>query len=338
MSLIKAQLAERYATHETTEEEKAVTIRPASTALFVVDSSDRYESVVASRGGVPPGFYLTSPYQFNISRNQSLLNGFFTRLAVTEVTFPFYLPNVNQRTSTLYFEHSVVGAPATATLTIGFYTPSELASAVQVAIVAAGGVGTIVTYNNLGQFVIDAGVGNTITIFPGTNPPNLSSTEQFQLCDMMGFDNFNALNVAQVQTSRITRARYTEYIDIVCTQLTYNQSLKDAASEPKYRDVLARIYLETENDQPIPVLTDRTPGTGTSTRNTIPGTYPFTIYRQFKTPKQIQWNKAQPIGNLVFEVYDDKGEILTASTTASGVIAPNQAFPDWRMSLLVTEN
>ena len=65
----------------------------------------------------------------------------------------------------------------------------------------------------------------------------------------------------------------------------------------------------------------------------MPGTYPFTIYRQFKTPKMIKWNKSQPIGNLKFEVYDSRGNLLTMGGAMSDYLAP-----DWRMTLLVSEN
>jgi hypothetical protein len=67
----------------------------------------------------------------------------------------------------------------------------------------------------------------------------------------------------------------------------------------------------------------------------IPGTYPFTIYRKFSMPKQIKWDNTQPLGNLIFEVYDDKGQILSSHL---GAVYPDSTMPDWRMTLLVSEN
>jgi len=327
MSLIGVQLARRHMFADAEEvEDRAVTIRPSSTALFCIDSEDRYASLTASRGAV-----LTSPYSFSINRNQSLLNGFFKRIALTEIVFPYYIPNVNSRTSELFYDSSVAGSNRSITIGEAFYTPSQLASAVQTALIADGATGVTVTYTD-GRFYVDAGVGNTIDFFPSSNPPTIPSTSTFQLFDLMGFTTANG-TPARTQTSMVTRCRYTEYLDIVCSQLTYNQDLKDGSSDPVNRDILARVYLEGENDQPIGVYTTLAPTTVTTVPNTVPGTYPFTIYRQFKNPKQIKWNETQPLGNLTFQVYDSHGDLL-----ASPDPSKDWNYPDWRMTLLVSEN
>lgn len=335
MSLIATQLAAKHGARDAAEvEDRAITIRPSSTALFTIDSGDRYKSQNAARGGSPLTALLplTSPYDFTISKNQSLLNGFFTRIALTEVVFPYYIPNVNLRTQDLFYDSSVSGANRQITIGQGFYTPSQLAAAVQAALIADGAVGVSVVYLD-GQFKVDAGVGNTIAFEPGVNKPTLPSINTFQLFDMMGFSGYNS-QPARTQTSRYTRARYTEYLDIVCSQLTYNQDLKDGSSDPQNRDVIARVYLECENDQPLGIFTTLAAGNETTAPNSVPGTYPFTIYRKFPHPKQIQWNDAQPIGNLQFQVYDSHGDLL-ANLTSQGV---QSQFPDWRMTLLVSEN
>ena len=334
MSLIGVQLAKKHMFPNVSEiEEQAITIRPSATALFCVDSSDRYASTIASRGGpLLQPTPITSPYQFTIAKRESLLNGFFHRIALTELVFPYYLPNINTRTNTIEYSHTLV-PNGTIILGNGFYTPTELATAFQAALIADGAIGTTAQYVD-GKFVVDAGVGQTIAFFPTSNPPNLLEG-QFQLFDLMGFSRENS-TPSLSQTSRITRCRYTEYIDIVCSQLTYNQHLKDGSSDRAVRDILCRVYLECENDQPIgvkPLIT--TPAITTAAQDTIPGTYPFTIYRQFKNPKQIQWDDTQPLGNLIFEVYDDKGELFTTGQTSTG---PSNQYPDWRMSLLVSEN
>ena len=217
----------------------------------------------------------------------------------------------------------------------GFYTPAQLAAAFQAQLIANGAASATCVYNPEGTFTIDAGAGNTIAFTPYTDntavPPITESS--FGLFDLMGFA-IGVSNVpAQLQKTRVTRCRYTEYIDIVCTQLTYNQELKDSATQPISRDVLARIYLECENDQPVPVSVA---GTATRVESTIPGTYPFTIYRQFQNPKQILWNKVQPVGSVRFEVYDDRGDLLNIASQDS--FFEDAEYPDWRMTLLVTEN
>jgi hypothetical protein len=122
----------------------------------------------------------------------------------------------------------------------------------------------------------------------------------------------------------------------VSSQLTYNQDLKDGSSDPIVRDMIARIYIEDETSPIIPVYkSDVTTGIIMTQDVAIPGTYPFTIYRKFSMPKQIKWDNSQPLGNLTFEVYDDKGQILSAHL---GAVYPDSTMPDWRMTLLVSEN
>jgi hypothetical protein len=321
MSVISAQMASRFASiRSPEEEEKGTTIRKPASALLTVDSGDRYASVTAARAGT------TSPYQFSISKSENILTGFVKRIALTEIVFPWYVPNINFRTNELFYISSIVGN-GSITIGTGFYTPVALATTVQAALIADGVVGVTVTYVN-GQFVVDAGAGNTIAFIPAASVPPGSKEADFQLFDLMGFSASNQAP-AQFQYSDVTRCRYTEYIDIVCSQLVYNQDLKDQSSAPITRDCLARIYLECENDQPLPVSVAGAP---TDVDSTIPGCYPFTIYRQFKSPKEIKWNAAQPVGNLTFEVYDDNGQLLT------GFGLQDYKFPDWRMTLLCSEN
>jgi len=327
MSVISAQMASRFASIRSPEDEdKAVTIRKPASALLTVDSADRYLTTVAAREGT------VSPYSFSINRNQSILNGFVKRIALTEIVFPWYLPNIDYRTNQLFVNSSEIG-PGTTTITFAsneqtFYTPTALAAALQAKLIAAGAAAATVTYSADGYFVFDAGAGNTLEIVPGGATP-----DEYQLMDMLGFNAaVDALQPGQVLPLGPSKARWTEYIDIVCSQLTYNQDLKDQSSDPVIRDSLARIYLECENDQPVPVYRAGQP---TNAEDTIPGTYPFTIYRQFKTPKEIKWNSSQPLGNMTFEVYDDKGRLLTSYGPSSNL---DFILPNWRMTLLCSEN
>ena len=321
MSSIGVQLQRMNMYQSSSEiEDKAVTIRPSSTALFGIDSADRYKTVIEQQQGNK------SAYDFTIYKSESLLNGFFTRIGLTEVVFPYYIPNINNKTNTIIMIYDG-GAEVTITLTNGFYSPTALASELQAQLITGGAAaGTTVTYTALGNFVIDVTAGHDIMLLPSVDGPN-----DWSLFDLLGgTDDWYGVG-GQTLISKITRARYTEYIDIVCSQLTYNQDLKDGSSDPIVRDMLARVYVETENDQIAPVWN------GTKVivpvPETIPGCYPFTIYRQFKTPKMIMWNKNQPIGNLKIELYDSRGNPLTM-----GSDLPDSAAPDWRITLLVSEN
>jgi hypothetical protein len=317
---INSQLSRQHMFQSASEvQDKAVTVRPSSTALFCIDSRDRYKTVIEEQNANK------SAYDFTIYKNESLLNGFFTRIGLTEIVFPYYIPNINDKTNTILMIYDG-GAEVPVVLKNGFYNPTDLAAALQQALITAGAdAATTVTYTAFGNFEIDASTGHDIILFSTVEGPN-----EWSLFDLLG-GNLDWVTAAQVLGGTITRCRYTEYIDITCSQLTYNQDLKDGSSAPIVRDMVARVYIETENDQVAPVWN------GTKvvipTVETIPGCYPFTIYRQFKTPKMIMWNNTQPIGNLKIELFDSRGNPLTMSNYLADSYAP-----DWRATFLISEN
>jgi hypothetical protein len=314
------------------DKDRAVTVRPSSTAILAIDSADRYPAEPFEVST------FTSPYDFQITRNQAILNGFFTRIALTEVVFPYYIPNINAYTNQLYYKING-GGLLSITLPKGFYTPDELAAAVQTLLQAGGLVAATVTYNALSlapsSFLIETNAVDTVQFLRGNTtslPNSATSLTRFQLFDLMKLNDDDATDIF----GGTTRCRYIEYVDVVCTQLTYNQDLKDSSSDPAPRDVLARIYLETENEQIAPVWNGAKAIIPAAVA--IPGTYPFTIYRQFKTPKQILWNRTQPVGNLRFELFDNHGQALDSGLYAFDPVTGNAQMPDWRITLLVSEN
>lgn len=313
------------------EKDRAVTVRPSSTASFVIDSKDRYKTYT-ERLTAP-----TSPYNFSITKKQALLNGFFHRIALTEVVLPWYLPNItdevvdiNVVTGAGTFPIQIAGAGA-------FLTPSEIAANLETEIQAIAGLGNVnVAYVDGAFAFVDA----TSPVPPQFAFARVAPVENYQLFDFLNLNQDNTVLRAGEQYSGPTRCRWTEYVDIVCSQLTYNQNLKDGTSSRIERDALARIYIEFEDDKTQPVW-DSANNELLITDEDIPGTSPFTIYRKFPMPKQIMWNEAQPLGNLTFQLYDDKGRILSYNETDpanSPFMQYDYKLPDWRFTLLVSEN
>jgi hypothetical protein len=317
-------------------EEGTQTIRPSSTALFCISSVDRYANIgdrrVVSRQ--------SSPYRFTITKNESLLNGFFTRMALTEIKFPWTLPNVSASSFTNLIGITCGTDSHVITIPDGFYTAPELAATI------TSTWNTLYTTNTIlmevnpnlndGSFLLTPVTGGSlVAVYPagvGTTPSLPLNT--FQLVDMMGFINLNSVPAALQLSYGTPNLLWTEYVDIVATNLTYNQALKDSSSSQATRDIIYRIYLtETEQSYNYPKTT--------AAQNTyfgqLPyGTRPFVIYRQFQNPKEIRWNKQQPIGQVTFEVYDDKGRNLADlfGSTPYG----NLYSADWNMTMLVSEN
>lgn len=314
-------------------DDRGITVRPPTTALFCVDSADRYATLNdRATGG-------TTPYDFQITKNQSLLNGFFTRIALTEVVFPYYIPNINSKTDTILFSENAGPLQALTIVATGFYAPTDLAAMLAGLLqIATANPAFTVTYSN-GVFTFRTNTADTIQFARGNFGGLGARLNEFQLYDLLNLSGpgVNGLTTAATSlVSGVTRCRYTEYIDIVSPQLTYNQDLKDGSSDPIVRDSLCRIYLEDETSPIIPVYKSVAPAGVLMTSDVaIPGTYPFTIYRKFPHPKQIQWNNTQPLGNLAFEVYDDKGALLSSHL---GFVYPDSTMPDWRVSFLITES
>jgi hypothetical protein len=370
--------------------EEGKTIRNPSTALFAMSSEDRYRSLQERRSS--PSY----PFKFLITKNESLMNGFFTRLAMTEFRMLWSLPNIANAFGTnkllIDFDDPLYDARVVLDIADGFYTPKELAAAITAEIANQGGypiavvfeeeTGTFIfnattpvefrlfpyqpqyfaTYNPAiayvqGSMVIDSGIyyyasavaivgdtpgspgsvwvplNNTVGGLPEWNPTS-AAYQGTQLFDMLQLSD---TIYAATTVSGVPDLRWTDYVDIVCPQLTYQQELKDTTSQPISRDVIARIYL----DESVP--SDATyavaGGAGYGAKNN--GCRPFTIYRQFPFPKQIRWSRTQPIGQAEFELYDDQGrsiQSLLPPVFINSVISMSALSTTINFSLLISED
>jgi hypothetical protein len=323
----------------------AMTQRPASTALLTIDSEDRYTDYTAIAGTQ----ITSSPYNFSISKSESLMAGFMTRIGISEVAFPWTIPNINVKTSSMSYTYQIGAAPSvTATLIVGsgsaFYTPSQLATAITTALSGVVGLGFSMVYGspapipvaqqtNLPRFTYSVTAGNSIEFNP--LPYNSAAypfpTTTKQLFHILGFDYANTFPQTSA-SGNFTLAQCFRYIDIVCSQLTNSQAQKDQTSQVVARDMLCRIYLGGASGVTSTV-------SASDPAFCPPGCAPTVLYRNFATPKQIQWIPNQNIpGFLQFQVYDDTGQLLDTSINAPG--APPNSFDatDWSMTMLVTEN
>jgi hypothetical protein len=331
---------------DTNARQLTMPIRPPSTSLLCIDSEDRNQTLTVSRT-IP-----SSPYTFNITKNESIMNGFFTRIGVTEVVLPWVIPNINPKTAQISVTVQVGGgANVTRLLTLNpsFLRPSELAAVIQAGIrtlyndtptmagftmvygalpVQVGG--NALNNSNVPAFEYNTNVAGTLIAFQSVPyntaaypyPPNTK-----QLFDILGFFNVENTTLLQIGTGGLTYCTPIRYVDVISSSLTYNQSLKDGMSQQIVRDTLCRIYISGQNNQSTVSCTDPT--------FCPPGCAPTTIYRDFASPKLIQWLPNQPVpGYLSFEVLDDTGAPLEESDAFSG--GANKT--DWSITLQVTEN
>jgi hypothetical protein len=339
---------------DTNARQAAQTIRPSSTALLTIDSEDRYKNYTEARTKA------TSPYSFSITKNESLMPGFMTRIGVSEVVFPWAIPNINPKTHTINLEGSWnVGVDISSTIISideGFYRPGQLATIFETAVqnwLTQIGYGTTISVgygvNDFPVFTVDAsdasGASGSLDLLVFT--PLVANTPDYpypdtnkQLFDLLGFGGSGGnvtITPDVTYTGGVTFCQAIRYIDIVCNQLTNSQAQKDQTSQTVARDMLCRLYIGDAG------------GSGQSTISPQddlfcpPGCAPFVIYRNFTMPKQIQWIPNQNIpGFLQFKVYDDAGASLNESVT----VTPNEGFgynadsfnsSDWSMTMLVSE-
>jgi len=296
--------------------EKGVPIRQASTANLMLDSQDRF-------GG--PG--QTTAGQFTIQKKNSILNGFFTRIATTEVVVDWSLPNVYDLSGSISngFYDSVVSVDIsgvgvqTTTVKAGNYTVQE---ALDSLVVALNLVSSPVTFS-----IVTATAGKaTLTAtggafrFPSAGNPNLIGRLGFTFAG--GYVTSKTLFPYSLPSS-VGHAdlRVYKYLDFVSPQLTYNQELKDSSTNTDVRDTLCRWYISTDNFQNyrdtygFPIYLEYTP---------------FSISKLYPFPKQIKWDPTMPIGQLQFEVF-----ATTFDTNETSLLDTN--FYEWRMTLQVSE-
>lgn len=322
--------------------EKGVSIRYPSTALFPVNSADRYQNWDVRRQSQASGN--SSPYDFTITKQTNLLTGFFTRISATEVTFPWTIPNVSTRLQTRFICVDVSGSGVNVTnffLALGgtdelFLSAGELAVELEDTLNTDPDIGTsegitwTVTFNTSGYYQIDAS-GAVFEMKPVPTIPN----NYKQLYDMMGFSPRSELLGVQVSTF-LADMLPIKYVDITSLNLTYCQDLKDSSTSPKPQDTICRLYLTPEegvypNKISYPDLSGNSQVL--SRKNGFDmvnwGSRPFVIHRQFTLPKQIKWDNIQPIGQVRFQVYMDNGDIIPGSVYGYD--------SDWMLTLQVSE-
>jgi hypothetical protein len=325
------------------DEERGVTVRPSSSANFYVDSVDK-----------PP---IYGSGDFTINKNQSLFNGFFKRISTAEVVMDWGLPNVSSwwgnSTIVVYINNAGVVSRWSVTIEDGFYTIQEALERLTTLLNALVGIPAVFSYGNTGANVsLGASLpflvywSQTEGVLDPTAPAitNVNYTPAKALARALFASTllytgavpplaaspfFTATKLIQSPLLLGTR-----YVDIVSPQLTYNQDLKDSTTATVQRDVLYRWYLAWDTI-PLTEQLQVAPGPPPEFIQTFPiyqGYTPFLQRRVLPYPKQILWNANQPIGQVSFNCYDDRGRLIDTSK-----FTPNGNF-QFQMSMLLSEN
>jgi hypothetical protein len=280
--------------------ERGQTIRMPSTANLCIDSQDR-------------GSGFTSPFDFNIYKQQNIIAGFFTRIGVTEFVINWNEPNVQ---SNVNDEFSIQIGTTNTPITIpeAFYTVEDLLDEIVVKLnTTSTGTWSIGSTNGI---ISLKNASNQFTVNPGALAYQIFNIESFGV-DASGQQILNP------------DLRLYKYIDIVSNNLTYNQDLKDASTGNRDITSLCRVYLTYPTFSGLDAY-------GFPIKF---GYKPDTLYRNFTFPKQIKWDNIMPIGSLAFQVLGSRLDLTNGQPNEAEVIPfnPFYARTEWQMTLQISE-
>lgn len=288
-------------------ERAATTIRQPSTANLMIDSLDRPDALNTNAG------------DFQITKQYSILNGFFTRIGTTEVVLEWNLPNISMDQPWAIdgtFSVLIGATPHTVTVTTGNYTVQQCLDEI-VSLLNAVSAPAVFSIGTTPFVSLDCTANFTVV------STNLSAALGFE-------DSAPQAAFQQVGYQHPPNIQGVRYIDFLSPTLTYNQDLKDATTMKTAYDVLCRWYM-ANTDSSSSFLD----GYGFPL---YPGYMSFHERRLFNPPKQIKWDPIQVLGNLSFQVYFYPSIYTNAWTQNQATLPLTTYGYEWLMSLQVSEN
>lgn len=322
---------------------RGITTRAPAVALAVIDSSD------AEQFDRTTGLRINSanPSRVFINNQESVLFGYMTRVALTEICIQYSIPNVNSYNNTMtigmYDLSGVYQSAVRLRIPIRFYTGPGLGNTLarllntNAELTAFFGPNTFsVSINGLvcggNAPVLPAFFGTTQVSSDGSfiiettselgrfavMPCNSTITGLAKLDDdvtnMMGITPTQTSNDSYIQLQGgYSSMQYTAYVDVTSTQLTRNQVIRDGSSRKGGigSSLLARVYFANEDflKREYSITYDAEGIFVDSTDNAI-GTAEGVFRREFSYPKQIQWNNTENIDIIDIQVLDSKGRPL----------------------------
>ena len=327
------------------ETKDAKTIRQPTTSELHINSLDRFDSTTAYSQPLNQLIGLTSsPYttntgtQFVITQFGSSINGYFNRLAISEINLTMNCPTINPSCNTLCFSIGVANIQYNITIPNGWYTPLQLAGTLSILMTSAAGGTITVTYlptTNQYQFTLVS----IPTFIYLRNPSNFISTNlspaqiqaHYNLCRMIGAGR-SAFGLLPANTpingattffppvsffTNNINLRSSDYYDIVSRSLTkYKKVIDTNTTDSIPSGVLARIYFPA-------------PDTVSNTQSLSGGTVPFVMTKQYTEPNWCSWSPAENISTLDFTILDQWGNTVYWSSEFSTEI---------RLTILLSES
>ena len=305
-------------THHNNAPGQGTLIRQPATAQLLIDSLDRFTA------GYPNSLaeaQSLSSSNWSLNLQQVVMNGYVTRLGVSQILFHWNLRTVVGGYSDAFSVSYDGGAAVQVALVTGWYNVETMAAMLQAQLnLAVVGAAFVVQWDALrGVFSVDAGAGHTVVF----QPPADNRERRTQ--HMLGL--LAAQPAAQIQRGVPPTMLPTRYVDICSTYLTKYQRLKDANTLQSNitSTCIARLFA-------IPLNSSEYIRAGTALADaSSPGDAPFVITVDYTFPKQIAWNPEEGISNFDIQLFDEDGELIPYNP-AAGIMC------EYNMVLLASED
>jgi len=299
----------------------ATPIRFPSTANLLIDSLDRSNLIT------------TTSTNFSINKAENILAGYFTRFGVVEMVLNYSIPNISLFYGTNTLSLTVGETTQVITVPDGNYDVSALMDEIKNILNVGSDEeppnpgGNLFPNIEFSWFGLPGNYSFGAEDF--TNPadpvPQDFIINDTPLARMLRLTRGVALPLHAVQNPYLIPPQL-RYLDFVCTNITYQQGLKDGNTSRYTRDVLYRWNFGWDN---VYALDDA----GYPINQ---GYLPFVQRRYLNFPKQVKWDTAQPIGQLNFQVYNSNGEIVEVNIDTTQNLESKGSL-EWSMGLLVSE-
>ena len=281
------------------------------------------------------GTYNSSLYN---AKGQNIIQGNIKQITVSEVNFPYDIPNIQAGYNSFALEVYQTEDPNqmfVITIVPGFYTGTELATAINDAIdVAANEAVPPILLTDV-PVVSYGPSANTFYITPPESPssPDFQSwvfnssytfpvkNEVLNPTVSLGKDIFSIMGylpsqsqpfdlthggllvnpvTAPIYSGQSAPLVFTQYVDICSPQLCKNQYMSDGSTTNLARrsDVICRLFV-CDN---VSITTAE-----------VDGSRPFIINRQYYNARMMKWTVGAAVGTVDINLYDDVGQPLTTT-------------------------
>jgi hypothetical protein len=346
-NLIKAPLELSYSTQSQAVE--TVISRTNSSQYLVLDSKNRNQVV-----GTNVDVNVQAWNNFRLQKPSSIMESFATRVVISEIRFPWWIPNITSRNNLFVFIEGF--NDYTIELQPGFYTPAAIVQQINNAFNAMDvNLAPILSYYE-GQYTFTQAVGVSVEPKPAVVYPLIVGNVKISKRIRTKKRNIKAPVEAQAFVFYDGgNAGVSENLDFEEQNLFYSQpSLMNTLgfifdqcstlSNP-FVGVITGNPTETLYTQYVDIVSNKinqytTNIDGTSNANSstrlllrlylsdevsIFNNYgtddiyqPFLIHRQFKNPKMVMWNKDAVIDWIDIQVVDQYNNLIELPKTTTG--------------------